>query len=227
MKKWMFAAPVLVLALGLTNCGKKAEEDEEKMNKIDIFTVDSGSCPKITNEETKAILYDGTCQGTFQTIPANEKAAYSFEFRLNLRLIGSSFQLNLNSINKNYTSGAHIRLVKVGETAAQVSVFMNNSNTGVVTSFQTSRLDPNDLRLMGTIIPSNTGTRLLLWNMKDISGAYTTGNAFLDSANAGHFSDGVAVGLGEIMNGLFRGFSMSNTVLLHAAFIENSVLAGQ
>lgn len=222
MKKWIPGAIALVLSLALVNCGPKKEETDESMAKIDPFTVDSGSCSKVTNEETKTTLYDGSCQGTFQTIPGSEHTAYSFEVRVNLRVIGSYFQLNLNSINKNYTSGAQIRFNKIGDNATSATVRLNNSALGTVTSYLMSRVDPNDIRITGTIQPTASGTRIVVWNMKDTT-SFTVSTALFDSTNPGHFNGGTAVNPSEVMAGLFRGFNMNNTVLHHALFLDTAI----
>lgn len=216
MKKFFLVISSAVLAIALTHCGKKADVESE--NKVSEFTVDSGNCPASQDNENADPTYIGSCQATFTTIPGSEHTNFSFELKAMLQANNSFFQLNLNSQTKTYANGAQIRLRRVDNTV-EASIRFNASGWHTVTTYQMRFVDPNNIQVAGTIIPTDTSTRLIVWNLGD-----TPSNALFDSNQPGHFTNGLTAGTTEVMPGLFRGFTMQAAVLKHIQFLSTAIL---
>jgi hypothetical protein len=220
VKKYLKACLLMTMSLVLANCGKA--KDDELTNKIDGFSVLSGSCPSAEGTQDKATVFQGSCVASFNVIPPNSKSAYSIESKINLKQIGAYYQINLNSDNQAFNNGARIRFTKITDSVAQATVQLNNATPGTVASYQMRFVDANDIQVIGTIIPSSTNTRIVFWNMKDAP--YTNSNMLFDSWNAGHFTNNMQVSPSEIMSGVIRGFMMQDAILMHAIFPETATI---
>lgn len=202
--------------LTLTHCGPK-KEDETSKNSVAPFSVDSGSCPEVTDAISQQKVFEGSCKASVLTIPKSERSNFSVELKFNLKLDGAYFQVHLDSTTKQFLNGALIRFRRTGN-ATEATVSLNNMTLGTVRADQMHYVNPNDVQIVGTIMPTNSGTRVLFWNLGN--SPYTSANVLFDSTNPGHFTNNSAVTPNELMTGLFRGFWMQDTVLSHIKFLD-------
>lgn len=205
---------ILPLVLGLTACGGKEKEEEDKA-KLQDYTVVSGTVSESSNNGQAQLDGSGVVRFLQTLMKVEQKTAFALDASL---LQGnSSVTLIAFANNYNLTDGVHVQFVRTGNLV-DVYVKVNAQGVRRVKDSQLTHLYPNDLKVVVDIHNSPGLARVLLWRQDMVS--RTPASAEFDTANAQYLDASMPNEGGQ---GVFAGLQMSNAIVTNAQIKKSNV----